>query len=122
MPSIKRYTSELTVEEFQSIIRETFVLFIEQRLNMLPIPSNDLITMKEVAALYKVSLVTIHKWRKHKILPPTIKKGGRVFFRRDEILKSLEKWEQKNKQGSVIIAEIHSRLIQEVQENIVGLR
>ena len=91
MPSIKRYTSELTVEEFQSIIRETFELFIQQRLNMLPIPSNDLITMKEVAALYKVSLVTIHKWRKHKILPPTIKKGGRVFFRRDEILKSLEK-------------------------------
>ncbi len=91
MPSIKRYTSELTVEEFQSIIRETFELFIEQRLNMLPITSNDLINMKEVAALYKVSLVTIHKWRKHKILPPTIKKGGRVFFRRDEILKSLEK-------------------------------
>ncbi|MBK9412225.1 MAG: helix-turn-helix domain-containing protein [Bacteroidetes bacterium] len=47
--------------------------------------------MKEVAALYQVSLVTIHKWRKHKILPPTIKKGGRVFFRRDEIFKSLEK-------------------------------
>ncbi len=90
MPSIKRYTSELTVEEFQSIIRETFELFIVQRLNMLPIPSNDLITMKEVSALYHVSLVTIHKWRKHKILPPTIKKGGRVFFRRDEILKSLE--------------------------------
>ena len=122
MPSIKRYTSELTVEEFQSIIRETFVLFIEQRLNMLPIPSNDLITMKEVAALYKVSLVTIHKWRKHKILPPTIKKGGRVFFRRDEILKSLEKWEQKNKQGSVFCVEIHSRLLQEVQENIVRVR
>ena len=78
--------------------------------------------MKEVAALYKVSLVTIHKWRKHKILPPTIKKGGRVFFRRDEILKSLEKWEKKNKQGSVFCAEIHSRLLQEVQENIVRVR
>lgn len=86
-----RYTSELTVEEFRSMIRETIESCIKNDQTKRPEHSNDLVTMKEVAALYKVSLVTIHKWRKHKILPPTIKKGGRVFFRRDEILKSLEK-------------------------------
>jgi len=89
MQRINRYASELTIEEFQIIIRETFQSCVDN--NLKKTSSSDLITMKEVAALYKVSLVTIHKWRKHKILPPTIKKGGRVFFRRDQIFKSLEK-------------------------------
>ena len=87
----KQLIGDLTIDELQILIQQIMVkCFLINQKNQETL-SDGLITMKEVAALYKVSLVTIHKWRKHKILPPTIKKGGRVFFRRDEIIKSLEK-------------------------------
>ena len=91
MPNIYRKLADMNVEEIQNIIRSTVKESMAAYKTKEENSTSNLITMKEVAALYKVSLVTIHKWRKHKILPPTIKKGGRVFFRRDEILKSLEK-------------------------------
>ena len=90
MVKIKSLIGELTIDELEILIQKTIETSLSKNNNETARHSSDLITMKEVSALYHVSLVTIHKWRKHKILPPTIKKGGRVFFRRDEILKSLE--------------------------------
>lgn len=80
----------LSEKEFRMLIKDIIREYFIENQKESDQSLTDLITMKEVAAIYHVSLVTIHKWRKHKILPPTIKKGGRVFFRRDEILKSLE--------------------------------
>jgi predicted DNA-binding transcriptional regulator AlpA len=44
-----------------------------------------LISQKEIAAYFDVSLVTIHKWRKNGLLPSPIKQGGKVFFSKAEI-------------------------------------
>lgn len=44
-----------------------------------------LMSLKETARFFDVSLVTIHQWRKTGHLPPSIKQGGKVFFKRTEI-------------------------------------
>jgi hypothetical protein len=48
-------------------------------------PLNDLMTRKEVAKLFDVSLVTIHEWCKIEILKP-YKVGKRTYFKRIEIM------------------------------------
>jgi predicted DNA-binding transcriptional regulator AlpA len=54
-----------------------------------------LISQKEIAAYFDVSLVTIHKWRKNGLLPSPIKQGGKVFFSKAEI----ERLVQQRKAG-----------------------
>jgi len=48
------------------------------------------LSRKETAKLFSVSLVTIHKWVKNGFLDPYYI-GKRVYFKYDEIVKSLEK-------------------------------
>ena len=48
-------------------------------------------TIKQVAQLFKVSKVTIYKWIDLKIIPPTIKIGGRCYFRTSQIMGMIEK-------------------------------
>lgn len=86
MSESKRYIIHLSEEEFRQLIREIISEIVEQQSP--EDPSSDLMTMKEVAKHFKVSLVTIHKWRKFKLLPQAIKKGGRVYFLRSQIISS----------------------------------
>lgn len=44
-----------------------------------------LLTRKEVADFYKISLVTLRQWEKDSIIPNPIRKGSRVYFRQSEI-------------------------------------
>lgn len=48
--------------------------------------SPELITRKEVAKLFGVSLVSIDKWRKNGILPKSIKQSGRTYFIKKDIV------------------------------------
>jgi predicted DNA-binding transcriptional regulator AlpA len=45
----------------------------------------SLISRLEVANLFGVSTTTIDKWRRYKILPPSVKISSRVYFKKDEI-------------------------------------
>ena len=47
--------------------------------------TKELMTRKEVAKLFDVSLVTIHEWCKSDILKPYTG-GNRTYFKRDEIM------------------------------------
>lgn len=58
-----------------------------------PAPKHDLpeyLTRHETAKLYRVSLVTLHEWDKAGTIPKKITVNGRVRYRRDEILATLE--------------------------------
>lgn len=58
-----------------------------------PAPKHDLpeyLTRIETAKLYRVSLVTLHEWDKAGTIPKKITVNGRVRYRRDEILATLE--------------------------------
>lgn len=47
-------------------------------------PEKELLTRKETAELFDVSMVTIHDWCKHGILKP-YKVGNRTYFKRSEV-------------------------------------
>jgi excisionase family DNA binding protein len=51
-------------------------------------PTKDLMTRKEVAKLFDISLVTIHEWCKSEILKP-YKVGKRIYFKRVEVMEAL---------------------------------
>jgi predicted site-specific integrase-resolvase len=45
---------------------------------------------QEVANFFRVSLVTIDKWRRYGLLPKTIKQSGRTYFLRKDVEKLVE--------------------------------
>lgn len=50
----------------------------------------EYLTRHEVAGLYRVSLTTLHDWeRQGAIIPKRVKIGGRVRYKRDEVLATL---------------------------------
>lgn len=53
---------------------------------MQPQATEELLTRKQVAELFKTSLVTLRQWEKDGIIPKPIRKGSRVFFRKSEIM------------------------------------
>lgn len=79
----------LSTSELKILIAET----IDSRINNLKeirsaLPKVELpkfLTRSEVAVLFRVSLVTIDKWRRYGRLPNTIKQSGRTYFLRKEI-------------------------------------
>lgn len=77
----------LKISELKSILEE----IIEEKLNVLKSSIQEstsftkFMSRQEVADLFKVSLVSIDKWKKHGILPKPIKQSGRVYFLREEI-------------------------------------
>lgn len=48
-----------------------------------------LLSRKEVAAIFRVSLVTLHEWMKRGL--PCHKQGGRVYFLRSEVMEYVKK-------------------------------
>lgn len=44
-----------------------------------------LLTTKEVAEWLRVSLTTLHKWRKEQAGPPAVQLGNRLRYRRAEV-------------------------------------
>lgn len=90
MSERKKLLVELTEEDLQKLIVETITQQLVNQ-NKLPNrdPMDDLIPRLEVAKLFGISLVTLAKWARLKILPRPIKKGGRVFYRRSELNNSI---------------------------------
>jgi|TARA_B110000908_G_C10251237_1_gene452181 hypothetical protein len=84
----------LNVSELKDLIAET----IDSRLRKLievksTLPKVELpnfLTRQEVANLFRVSLVSIDKWRRFGLLPPTFKQSGRTYFLKDKIEKFIE--------------------------------
>jgi len=47
-----------------------------------------LLTRKEIAGIFRISLVTLHDWMKRGL--PSHKQGGRVYFLRSEVMAYLK--------------------------------
>jgi predicted DNA-binding transcriptional regulator AlpA len=52
---------------------------------------DDLVPRIEIAREFKISLVTLDKWIKLKLLPKPIKQGGRIYFLRSDISEHINK-------------------------------
>lgn len=90
MDTRKKLLVELSEEDLKNLIAEVIA---EQNRNNEPVnetePLEDLLTRKQVAAYFGISLVTLAKWQRLKILPKRIKRGGRVFYLRSAINENL---------------------------------
>ncbi|WPV66518.1 helix-turn-helix domain-containing protein [Chitinophaga sp. LS1] len=58
-----------------------------------------LLTRKEIAGLFRISLVTLHDWMKRGL--PSHKQRGRVYFLRSEVLTYIK---QKGKPEPILLA------------------
>ena len=83
--------TEVSVNELADKVADKLLLKIENYLKQLSKTQNhDLLTRKEVAEYLKISLVTVGTWSKYGIINP-IRMGNRIFFKKQDILNTLEK-------------------------------
>jgi len=81
---------EITVDELADKVADKLLNKIEDYLSQLNKKDNDtLLTRQETADYLRVSLTTIHHWKKHNIIKP-IYLGNRVYFKKQHILDVLE--------------------------------
>lgn len=75
-------------DSFRTIV-QTEVQKIVSGLTTPPEPQPELITRKETAKIYGISLVTLHEWTKNGIIPAQ-RIGTRIRYNRAEIYASLK--------------------------------
>jgi predicted DNA-binding transcriptional regulator AlpA len=95
MKEDERHIVTLRVVELQEAIKKTVQdeldkhFTIEKRYREDDL-TESLIPRKKVAALFKVSTVSLDKWRRLGLLPKPIKQGGRVYYIKKEILELIQ--------------------------------
>lgn len=95
-----RHIVTLTVQELQKAISSHVLMevnsFIENFSgNNLEDTDEVLLTRFEVAKLFKISTVSLDKWKKAKILPEPVKIAGKVYYMKKEIMLLIEKSQRK---------------------------
>lgn len=81
---------EVSVEELADKVADILLVKIENYLKELSNLKNDeILTKKEVAAYLRVSLVTISEWSRVGLINP-IRMGNKIFFKKQDILNTLE--------------------------------
>jgi len=82
---------EIIVKELAEKVSDKLVLKIEKYLKELNAKKDDtLITRQEVASYLSISLQTIHNWTKKGVLS-VYYMGNRVYYKKEEIFKTLER-------------------------------
>lgn len=83
---------QFSPEEFKELITETvknqFEALSSQTKEIVSSEQKELLTRRETAQLFKVSLVTIHEWSNNGIIKP-YKLGNRTYFKYSELLETL---------------------------------
>lgn len=83
---------EFSKVDFERIIKDVVSVELNKILSVINVSNansdNELLTRKEVSKLLNVSLVTLNKWEKLKILIPN-KVGGRVLYIKGDVYRKL---------------------------------
>jgi hypothetical protein len=84
---------QVTPNELAHLISESVKTQIQELVNASkkeqPKDENDLLSRKETADFFKVSLVSIHAWMKDGIIKP-YKVGNRTYFKKSELINVVE--------------------------------
>lgn len=86
-------------DDLRKIIRDELTTAIEELNHSRKSEPASLLRRSDVAKFFNVSLVTVHSWINRKILTPH-KIGGRIFFKKDEVLQALESRDNKHRRKS----------------------
>jgi excisionase family DNA binding protein len=81
----------LYIREFGEIIRRVFQEKQQQLPEKKEVLKKELVTLKEITQMFKISKPTVYKWVRMNLLPQSKKIGGRVYFYKSEIDKLLLK-------------------------------
>ena len=83
---------EFSKDDLKKIINDAVSFEVNKILTAINVSNvhsdNELLTRKEVSTLLNVSLVTLNKWEKLKILIPN-KVGGRVLYIKGDVYRKL---------------------------------
>ena len=84
---------QVTPNELANLISESVKSQIQELINATNKEQlkdeNDLLSRKETAEFFKVSLVSIHSWMKDGIIKP-YKVGNRTYFKKSELINVVE--------------------------------
>ena len=76
----------MPMDELLELIQDKIFKGIEQfRIKPLPIPNDELLNVEETCALLHISKVTLHKWKKKKIIR-CYRIGRKIFFKKHELI------------------------------------
>lgn len=75
------------IKDLKNYFKEQLDLLYSEKRK--PSQIDDLISIKEAALLLKVSVATIHNWKSQNIIK-SFRKGRKVYFKKQELIKSLE--------------------------------
>lgn len=86
----------LTAEELAQTIKDSVKDVLDQNLTLTSKkePDEDLLTIEDVQKIFHVSKVTIHKWKKLGLLP-FYKVNRKLYFKKSEVLNSLQEKKRK---------------------------
>ncbi len=83
----KTFLIPLTEEELKELIKSSFQEVIEENKSMKR--NKELLTFKEVTSLLGISASTLNNWKRNGKIP-FHRIGGRILFKYNEIVESLE--------------------------------
>jgi len=79
----------MPIEELLELIEERiFKGFETYNKKPVPIPTDELLNVEEACTYLRVSKVTIHKWKKKRLIV-SYRIGRRIYFKKHEMLKAL---------------------------------
>ena len=83
-----------TNEQIENTINKVLKIQLDElKKNFQPKEPSEFLTRNEVAKLFKIDLSTVHNWSKNgKLIPYGI--GGRVYFKLNEVEKSMIRLEK----------------------------
>jgi len=89
----------LSVKELEELIAKV----VGEELQHLPIEekkellTKELLTLKEITKIFQITKPTAYKWMKCDVLPIPLKIGGKLYFKRVEIERMINKDENSQK-------------------------
>jgi predicted DNA-binding transcriptional regulator AlpA len=87
--------NELTTDEFRELIKGSLESYYQSRGDCGGIPSKQLLSKKELANIYGVSVNTINNWSNKGDLPREVKKGSRAYYLRSEVFNQLKEKDER---------------------------
>lgn len=99
-----KYIVTLTVSELQNAILDSLRLELSKLVPPTkPVEEKEdeiLLTRFEVAKIFKISTVSLDKWKKAKLLPEPVKIAGKVYYLKNEIVNLIKK-HQRHTNGNI---------------------
>jgi excisionase family DNA binding protein len=89
MPGNPTMFVAMPIEELLDLIEEKIIKGLEKNNNKpTPIQTDELLNVEEVCKFLRVSKVTIHKWKKKKLIV-SYRIGRRIYFKKHELIKAM---------------------------------